>query len=92
MKQLTFDGAEVALENVAVRAAMPELTPTQKDVLEHVRYHGWISPKQAGLLLFAVQQTPWREPYASTDGTEVLKRLVARGLVRKTGRGRYEGV
>lgn len=84
--QLTFEGGEVP-HPANVYAPSADLTPTQREVMVHLREHGSISPKQAGLFLYAVQRTPWRAPYASADGSEVLRRLALRGLVHRERRG-----
>lgn len=92
MSQLSFDGTEISASAVLpARTSSPELTPTQRGVLEHLRAEGSITPKDAGLILYANQGTPWRAPYASSDGFEVLRRLALRGLVHKEGRGRWVG-
>ncbi len=89
--QMTIDGTEVPLAAVPVAAKMraPKLTPTQRGILEHLRAEGGISPRDAGMILYRNQGQEWRERYASSDGSEVLRRMARRGLVHKQGRGRW---
>ena len=87
-RQLTLDGTEVPV--LSIRPSKPPpLTPTQHDVLRHIGEHGSIRPVEAGRMLYANQGTPWRDPYASADGSEVLRRLAKRGLVHKEKPGKW---
>jgi hypothetical protein len=86
-RQLSLDGTEVPVENAWVARAPS--SPTQKEILKHLRENGSISPKEAGLILYAVKEQPWRAPYASSDGSEVLRLMALRGLVHKESRGRW---
>lgn len=87
-KQLTFDGREVPAELV-LRPVRHRLSETQQSVLRLLREQGTVTPREAGLLLYETQRTPWRKPYASTDGSEVLRRLALAGLVHRESRGRW---
>ena len=86
-RQLSIDGTEVPVERAWIARA-PQ-TPTQIEILRFLREHGHISPTEAGLILYDVQETPWRARYASSDGSEVLRRMALRGLVHKEARGRW---
>lgn len=83
-KQLTIDGREVPAEGLRSRRGQSPITPVQRAVLRYLKEHGSIRSVDAGIILFDIQGQPWRRQYASADGLEVLKRMMKRGLVRRT--------
>jgi hypothetical protein len=93
MSQITFDGREVAVAAAPKNA--PPLTPAQRAILLHLRAHGHIRSVEAGSYVHATDPRPCapdhRRPYASTDGSEAMKRLAARGLAQRDPdvRGRW---
>lgn len=65
------------------------------DVMRHLRRVGHIRPVEAGLILYAHTEpseaaVDRRARYASSDGSEMLRRMAKRGLVRWVSRGRWE--
>lgn len=81
------------------------ITVTQRKVLARLREDGSISPAIAGRILhehrghcgsgakggrYEAGSRAACCSYASSDGLETLKRLVARGAIAHTGKGRYE--
>lgn len=100
--QLTIDGREVT---ACIAAGRRILTGPQREILRWVAAHDEISPLQAGAIVHAHREPPCRNiaggargrgvaccPWTSSDGSEALKRLVARGLLERRGRGRYGAV
>lgn len=83
--QLTTDGCEVPHALVVAIECRP-LSGSQRAILAVIAEQGWISPKQAGRLTHQ-QSLDRRERYESSDGTDALKRLARRGLVRHRRRG-----
>lgn len=99
-RQLTFDGREVS-----VAATVPgHLSPAQRAILRAARITGGqITTSQAGKIMhagredgFAHVQASYGQPrccdYCSSDGSDALKRLRDRGLVRRVSRGLWEVV
>jgi hypothetical protein len=88
-KQLTIDGGEVDHEQVLAERA--PLSDVQREVLRHIRLVGFITATEAGRIVHAHRadcrcQHPGdqcRSKWIASDGWDVLKRLRARGLVRK---------
>lgn len=100
MSQLRLDGSEVVTP--VVRIDRQPLSGAQHQILAHVRDHGYIRSVEAGVLAHRLSKHPQHAqmyrhpgigccPYASTDGNEVCKRLMKRGLLRRdpTTRGRW---
>lgn len=86
MRQLTLHGFEVELRWVG---RTRRLTPAQREVLAVIGREGEIRSRHAGLILHSHRPNPKARYYAS-DGSDMLRRLEARGLVRRTGRrGRW---
>lgn len=94
-EQLTLDGN--AVPQALVRAASSQLSPAQREILRWIRDRGSIRALEAGAIVHAHRSPPcWScarheaKPcgYASSDGSDALKRLAARGLVsRRIGGG-----
>lgn len=105
MSQLRLDGTEVPeVHRLSVLA--PNLSGAQRDALRYLATHGEISSVEAGVMShrhrdrdFDRHVAMWVSAYrgkgccrhASSDGNEMMKRLMARGLVRRdpTQRGRW---
>lgn len=94
MPQISFDGTEGDPPDVSPAAP---LSGAQHDIMAHVREHGAIRSVQAGTIAHRHRGRPLHEPtwarsgwsgagccpYASSDGNEVCKRLLARGLLAR---------
>lgn len=95
--QLTLDGREV--QHPAPTGTRPPIGQAQRDVLRHLGLFGSITSTQAGVIVHGLRgncgsgtkddaaQSQYAGTgccrYASTDGTEVMKRLKKRGYVEK---------
>lgn len=72
-------------------AGYVELTDAQREILRHIRRVGFITATEAGRIVHAHrtdcrchQPGPdCRSKWLASDGWDVLKRLAARGLVRR---------
>ena len=91
--QLTVDGAEVPAP--AIPSRVP-LTPAQREILRLAREHERISASEAGAIVHA-HRTPTCTRcsrgscgFTSSDGSDALKRLGKRGLVRRVSAGVWE--
>lgn len=101
MGQLTLDGGEVERPQTHGQP----LSPAQEEVLRALRSAGSIRSVEAGVILHRLREkgcavgrrTESFEgrgigccAYAAADGNELLKRLMERGLVARSGeRGRW---
>jgi len=89
--QLTIDGREELIEPTAPRH-MP-LTAAQYEILSLLAEHEVIRSIEAGRIVHAHRTPPCercrhgRCGFTGTDGSEALRRLQARGLVRKLAAG-----
>jgi len=90
VKQLDFDGEEHDTRSV------PRPTPlnaVQREILRYIGEHGSIRSVQAGEIVHAARQHQYSDghQYWSADGLEAMKRLLARGLVKRDPdkRGRW---
>ena len=87
--QLTLDGEQVPLEQLP----RGRFTPAQREILRLVVEQREISPKEAGLIVHAYRDPPCarctqgRCGFASSDGSDALKRLAKRGLVCRGAAG-----
>lgn len=104
--QITFDGREVPVPDTAAPRTTAPLSELQRAVLAHIRDQGAITSTDAGVLVHVSRPAPKGPAcaalrranggrkaccqYAAGDGLDVCKRLLARGLVRRTARGRWE--
>ena len=87
--QLSIDGTEVPVVDIP---RGPRLSPAQAEVMKVLRRNGSIRPVEAGLILYSVvdyDEGDRRAQYASSDGSELLRRLARRGLVHRESRGRW---
>jgi hypothetical protein len=85
VSQLTLDGSKPGDRS--------PLTPAQREILRWLNEHGTITAVKAGEIVHSYRTPPKvGSPYASSDGSDALKRLVARGLVDRTARGVYRKV
>ena len=90
--QLTIDGGEVPLADIATRARPGA---SMKLVLEYLRLKGSVRSAMAGRLIHDARRQVCERPtlpgaigcckWAGSDGGEVLRRLEARGLVEQIG-------
>lgn len=89
--QLTLDGRE---EPIGRRMTRPALSGVQRQILRSLANRELTSTEAGRIVL------PHRDPpcgrcgqgrcgFTSTDGSDVLKRLAARGLVRRIAAGRW---
>lgn len=93
--QLDMTGGEATM--TAVRRANHPLTTAQREILRELRLRGTLRSLDAGVILHAHRPTgPCRPPvdgrspcceHASSDGSDALKRLAARGLCKSAGAG-----
>jgi len=89
--QLTIDGGEELVEHRASGRA--PLSAAQFDILRMLAEHDVITSTDAGRIVHANRNPPCercrrgRCGFTSTDGSEALRRLQARGLVRKIAAG-----
>lgn len=58
------------------------LSGRQQDVIAYLRGKDWTSPTEIGGKV-------WGYPHHSSTASPVCKRLVARGLLERNGRGHY---
>lgn len=87
--QLTLDGREV--DHVQVVAERATLSDAQREILRHIRQHGFITATEAGRIVHAHRTDcrchhageSCRSKWIASDGWDTLKRLAARGLVRR---------
>ena len=93
--QLTIYGDEVPMGMRAPAA----LSRAQRDILRTLANFGILSSTAAGRILHAHREDGCDAcrhnqdcKYASSDGSDALKRLMNRGLVRRVGRGRWKAV
>jgi DNA-binding MarR family transcriptional regulator len=88
--QLTTDGREVTIPRSMQHR---KLTPAQRDVMRMLGHMETLRSSEAGRILQA-HRLPHRRSgdskYASSDGSRMMHRLAARGLVRKVKRGLWE--
>jgi hypothetical protein len=90
--QLTLAGTEVPLNAAASHSRTP-FTPAQREILRMLREHQAITSSEAGRIVHSHRTPPCRRcelgscAFTSTDGADALKRLRARGLVRRVARG-----
>lgn len=89
-RQLTIDGREVAPPDIVPRGA--PFTPAQQQILRILAERD-ITPSEAGRIVH-LHRTPacarclrGQCQWASSDGVDALKRLKARGLVRRVFTG-----
>lgn len=91
---MTLDGGEEPGGPPLPRRRTQPLTPAQVDVMRQIRKVGHIRPVEAGLILYAhTEESPEaaeaRSRYASSDGSEMLRRMAKRGLVHRAAPGRW---
>lgn len=91
--QLTIGGREEPIELVADRCA--PLTAAQVAILRLLAERRTITSSEAGRIVHAHRQPPCERckrgccGFTSTDGSDALKRLQARGLARRIAAGRW---
>jgi len=91
--QLTVDGGETPLAELHSPAW---LTPAQRAILHQAREQTRISATEAGSIVHAHRSPPCPRcargtcGFTSSDGTDALKRLRKRGLVRRVRAGVWE--
>jgi DNA-binding MarR family transcriptional regulator len=87
--QLTTDGREVTIPRSMQHR---RLTPAQRDVMRMLGHMETLRSFEAGRILHAHRphQLQGDGKYASSDGSRMMNRLAARGLVRKVKRGLWE--
>jgi hypothetical protein len=83
--QLTLDGREVE------RPVLPRpLTDRQREVMRYVRARGAVRPIEVGRIMHMARDSAPKPSYFASDGSDALRRLAKRGLVRRVRRGRWE--
>ncbi len=79
--QLRLDGVEVPEAEVIVQAPF---TRAQREILDRMRGQGFIRSREAGEIVHSYRPLAnWRPEFFASDGGDAMKRLVARGLVRR---------
>lgn len=92
--QLTIDGREVEL--AAVPSRRFPYTAAQRSILALIAQQGSITSTEAGKIVHAHRMPPCKRcnegkcGYVASDGGDTLKRLQARGLVRRIVAGVWE--
>ena len=97
MTQLGLDGSE---STHPVRKVRP-LSARQRELVAYMRQHGDVSPTDVGVLMHQGRERPcvirldFRRgrtsccKFASSDGSDALRRLARRGIVERVKRGRW---
>lgn len=93
--QIDIFGGETEAAEVTAKPA--PLTPAQHEIMRLIRQYGAITSTQAGTIVHAHRDPPCRGcqrretacPYRSSDGSDALKRLMGRGLVRRARPGTW---
>lgn len=85
MTQLGLDGRATPYP---LRRPRP-LSDRQREVLRFMQTNGDVRPVQIGMLMHAGRSTTrlHLDRYASSDGSDALRRLAKRGLVERVHRG-----
>lgn len=87
---MTLDGGEVSRPQTHGQP----LSETQREVLHQLRWRGTLRSAEVGVIVHAMRENATCGParraagccqYAAVDGNEAMKRLMERGLVRRTG-------
>lgn len=91
--QLDIYGGETA--HVEITKAAAPLTPCQREILRLIQNLGSVTSSQAGRIVHAhrdggcqrCRDVDRRCRFAASDGHDAMKRLTARGIVRRHHRG-----
>lgn len=87
MSQLSLDGSESTPKDVSAQRA--PFSAAQREILRYIATHGWISSLEAGTIIHAHRAYRCRRcregtcPYRSSDGSDAMKRLMKRGMVKR---------
>jgi hypothetical protein len=99
--QLTVDGSEVPFSVSRLVSRKTPLSHGQEEAVAFMRMHPCVNPTQIGVIVHAnrlhggcrlrgnARASERCCEYATSDGVEMLKRLMNRGLVEKISKGTY---